>query len=85
MSRERHRARSVLVVVQVAIALVLLVSAGLMIRTFESIRTVEPGFTEPEHLQIMRIFFAASHRCRTRNERRECRTTFRTSCRRFRV
>jgi len=60
VSRERHRARSVLVVVQVAIALVLLVSAGLMIRTFESLRTVEPGFTEPEHLQIMRFFFAAS-------------------------
>ena len=45
---------------QVAIALVLLVSAGLMIRTFQSIRTVEPGFTQPEHLQIMRIFIAAS-------------------------
>jgi predicted permease len=60
VSRERHRVRSVLVVVQVAIALVLLVSAGLMIRTFQSIRTVEPGFTQPEHLQIMRIFIAAS-------------------------
>jgi len=60
VSRERHRARSVLVVVQVAIALVLLVSAGLMIRTFVSIRTVEPGFTEPEHLQLMRMFIGAS-------------------------
>jgi len=57
VSRERHRVRSALVVIQVAIALVLLVSAGLMIRTFESLRTVAPGFTEPEHLQIMRIFF----------------------------
>jgi predicted permease len=56
-SRERHRVRSVLVVVQVAIALVLLVSAGLMIRTFQSLRTVEPGFTQPERLQMMRIFF----------------------------
>jgi hypothetical protein len=26
-----------------------------MIRTFQSIRTVEPGFTQPEHLQILRI------------------------------
>jgi len=60
-SRERQRVRSVLVVVQVAIALVLLVSAGLMIRTFQSIRSVEPGFKQPEHLQIMRIFIAASH------------------------
>jgi predicted permease len=57
-SRERHRARNVLVVVQLALALVLLVSAGLMIRTFESIRTAEPGFTEPEQLQILRVFVA---------------------------
>ena len=50
MSRERHRARNVLVVAQVAMALVLLVSAGLMIRTFQALRTVEPGFTHAEHL-----------------------------------
>ena len=61
VSRERHRVRSVLVVVQVAIALVLLVSAGLMIRTFQSIRTVEPGFTQPDHLQILRMFISAAH------------------------
>jgi predicted permease len=60
VSRERHRVRSVLVVVQVAIALVLLVSAGLMIRTFESLRTVDPGFTRPEHLAILRIFVSSS-------------------------
>jgi len=60
LSRARHRVRSALVVVQVAIALVLLVSAGLMIRTFESLRSVEPGFTDPEHLLIMRLFFSAS-------------------------
>ena len=51
-----------LVVIQLAIALVLLVSAGLMIRTFESMRTAEPGFTEPEQLQIFRIFVAGSVR-----------------------
>jgi len=33
-SKERHRARNVLVVVQVALALVLLISSGLRIRTF---------------------------------------------------
>lgn len=54
-SRERHRARNLLVVGQVAMALVLLVSAGLMIRTFEALRTVEPGFTNAQHLQLMRI------------------------------
>jgi predicted permease len=60
VSRERHRVRNVLVVAQVAIALVLLVSAGLMIRTFQSIQTVEPGFTQPEHLQILRLFIPGS-------------------------
>jgi predicted permease len=54
-SRERHRARNILVVGQVAMALVLLVSAGLMIRTFRALRTVDPGFTDPQHLQVMRI------------------------------
>ncbi len=55
MSRERHHSRNFLVVAQVAMALVLLVSAGLMIRTFQTLRTVEPGFTQAEHLQTMRI------------------------------
>ena len=60
VSRDRLHTRSVLIVVQVAIALVLLVSAGLMIRTFEAIRSVQPGFTDPEHVQVMRMFFATS-------------------------
>jgi predicted permease len=60
VSRERHRARNVLVVAQVAMALVLLVSAGLMIRTFQALRTVQPGFTHAEHLQTMRISIPAS-------------------------
>jgi predicted permease len=54
-SRERRRARSVLVVAQVALALVLLVSSGLMIHTFQSLRRVDPGFTYPEQLQLTRI------------------------------
>jgi predicted permease len=53
--RERHRARSVLVVVQVALALVLLVGSGLMIRTFQALRRVEPGFTQPDQILTMRI------------------------------
>jgi putative ABC transport system permease protein len=55
VSRERHRARSVFVVVQMAMALVLLISAGLMIRTFLALRTVDPGFADARHLQLMRI------------------------------
>ena len=54
-SRERHRARNALVVAQVALALVLLVASGLMIRTFESLRDVDPGFTEPDEIQMFRI------------------------------
>jgi putative ABC transport system permease protein len=54
-SKERHRARSTLVVVQVALALVLLVSSGLMIRTFQALKRVEPGFTRPEEVQTLRI------------------------------
>ena len=55
VSRERHRARNLLVVGQVAMALVLLVSAGLMIRTFQALRAIDPGFTDAQHLQVMRI------------------------------
>jgi predicted permease len=54
-SRERHRARNTLVVVQIALALVLLISSGLMIRTFLALRQVEPGFTRPEELQTVRL------------------------------
>jgi predicted permease len=53
--RERHRTQNVLVVTQVALALVLLVSSGLMIRTFQALHSVEPGFTESEHVQTIRI------------------------------
>lgn len=42
--RERLRARSVLVIAQVALALVLLVGSGLMIRSFSALQNVDPGF-----------------------------------------
>jgi len=54
-SRERHRARSVLVVAQVALALVLLIGAGLMIRTFDAMRNVQAGFSNPEQVQAVSI------------------------------
>jgi putative ABC transport system permease protein len=54
-SRERHRARNLLVVVQVALAMVLLVGSGLMIRTFRALRHVDPGFSGGENLETMRI------------------------------
>ncbi len=54
-SREQHRVRSVLVVVQVALALVLLICSGLMIRTFRALAHVNPGFNQPAQLQTFRI------------------------------
>ena len=54
-SRERHRARSTLVVVQVALALVLLISSGLMIRTFQALKQVQPGFANPEAVQLLTV------------------------------
>jgi len=54
--RDRQRSRSVLVVAQVAMAMVLLVSSVLMIRTFVALRHVEPGFTDAAHVQTMSIY-----------------------------
>ena len=45
-----------LVVVQVALALVLVVSAALMIRTFQALRDVDPGFSDPATIQTARIW-----------------------------
>jgi putative ABC transport system permease protein len=53
--RERLRARSILVVVQVALALVLLISSGLMIRTYQAMSGVDPGFTRPAGILTMGI------------------------------
>jgi predicted permease len=53
--RERHRTRNTLVVAQVALALVLLVASGLMIRTFVAMRNVAPGFRDPDHVLTLRI------------------------------
>jgi predicted permease len=55
-SRERHRARKTLVVVQVALALVLLICSGLMIRTFQALVRVDPGFANPDSLQTFRFY-----------------------------
>ncbi|HSK08460.1 MAG TPA: ABC transporter permease [Vicinamibacterales bacterium] len=53
--RQRHRVRNTLVVGEIALALVLLVAAGLMIRTFQELRGVHPGFVRPEEVLTFRI------------------------------
>jgi predicted permease len=52
----RQRSRNVLVVAQVAMALVLLICAVLMIRTFVALRHVEPGFGDAEHVETVRVW-----------------------------
>ena len=42
-------------IVQVALAVVLLIGSGLMIRTYQSMRRVQPGFSEPATLQTFRV------------------------------
>jgi putative ABC transport system permease protein len=54
-SKDRHRARSILVVVQVALALVLLVGSGLMIRTFQALHHIDPGFSGAKEVQSVSI------------------------------
>ena len=55
-SRERSATRNSLVVVQVALAVVLVVSAALMIRTFQALRDIDPGFSDPASIQTARIW-----------------------------
>jgi predicted permease len=54
--RERHRARKILVIVQVGLALVLLICSGLMIRTFRALMHVSPGFVAPESVEQFRFY-----------------------------
>jgi len=54
-SRERHRSRNLLVIAQAAMAVVLLVCAVLMLRTFQQLRRVDPGFTDASSLQTLHI------------------------------
>jgi putative ABC transport system permease protein len=53
-SRHRNRVRSLLVVLEVALALVLLIGAGLMMKSFWRLREVRPGF-DAHNLVTMQI------------------------------
>jgi putative ABC transport system permease protein len=52
--KRSHRLRTLFVVTQVALALVLLVGAGLLMKSFSRLQSVEPGF-EPNNLLTMRV------------------------------
>ncbi len=52
--RSEHRTRALLVISEVALALVLLVGAGLMLRTFQHLQAVDPGF-DPHHVLTLEV------------------------------
>ncbi len=54
------RARNVLATVQIALALVLLVGSGLMVRTFLALRSVPPGYERPTEVLTFRLTVPAS-------------------------
>jgi predicted permease len=53
--RERHRTRNTLVVIQVSLAFVLLICAGLMIRTFRALIHVDAGYDAAAKIQTVRL------------------------------
>lgn len=68
-SRERQHIRNGLVVLQVALSLVLVICAGLMIRTFRALANVNPGFAQPESLETFRVYVPEARIPSTQNER----------------
>ena len=55
----RQRTRSLLVVTEFALALMLLIGAGLMLRSFTALQAIDPGF-QPDHLLTMIISIGGS-------------------------
>ncbi len=55
-NRTRHRALNLLAIVQVALALVLMIAAGLMLRSLQALQNVDPGFRDPEEVLALRLY-----------------------------
>ena len=51
----RHRTSHTLVVTEVALAVMLLIVSGLMIRTFVAMKQIQPGFVRADQVQTFRI------------------------------
>jgi predicted permease len=58
--RRGNRVQNVLGIGQVALALVLLVASGLMLRSFQTLRNVDPGFESPEDVLSIRLYVPGS-------------------------
>lgn len=58
-SARSHRVRNIFVVAEVALAVVLLVGAGLMIKSFMRLQAVNPGF-DPSNLLTLNVSLASS-------------------------
>jgi putative ABC transport system permease protein len=58
-SLHQQRSRSILVVMEIALAVVLMIGAALLIRTFAALRTVDPGF-EMHGILTMRMTLTGS-------------------------
>jgi predicted permease len=69
--RRRNRAQNLLAISQMALALVLLVASGLMIRSFQTLRNVDPGFRNPEDILSIRLYIPV-------NSAEEVATTYET-------
>lgn len=54
-SKARERVRTTLAVGQIALALVLLVASGLMVRTYRSIQDRDPGFRDVDQVLALRL------------------------------
>jgi hypothetical protein len=54
-SRDRRRVGDALVVTQVALVCVLLVTSGLLVRTFRAMVAVDPGFGDAAHVETLRV------------------------------
>jgi putative ABC transport system permease protein len=73
--RRGHRTRSTLVIVESALAFVLVIGAGLMIKSFQHLLDANPGF-HPDHLLTLRIKLPNDTKDSPYREPRQQATTF---------